>query len=737
MNKKTRSILIIILFFLILTLLSTWKLFLKLGFFIHRDLEWPTSYEALEKQILWEQNLDWMKRIYYLPIIYLFKLLRIKPDILEKTILFGIRFLTAVLPSFVYLKLSKEENPINSIIVGLIYSFNPIVVSMISPTFAFALSYSLLPLIFYFYYLSLKRFNFDFSILGGIFWAVAVMSDIRFLIYIPLFLLIPTFVYFFKIDKKKLIGLFKQNLFFFLSFILSSLSWLLITIITSFKATDSLSPSYLLSKGILRVFSKPMIYDVLTLRGDWWPRIELVNFFSKLNLFYIISFFVLPLFILFLIIRKKNKTTLIIAFTTIILIFLNKGIHKPFNAFYILLYDMPLFGWMFRVPSKFAFFLAATYAFSIAYLLFIVDKSKLLKNILRIILIVSIILISQPILTGDFNGKLTPINYSDLIEVDNQNFSENKFSLENKIYSSNDYTSLYLFNNSAIMLNNDECINNLDADSKDFSYKSGKVIKPISFTYEYDPSNSWSAAMTSDPLHGEFSSYMSSKFNITNNYTDLDEGLIFTFGKGSMITLPFIVDKDNNYFVYMRYYVNEQGGKISLLIDDSNYSFKTQNKSNSFKWIIVDSLNLTKGIHSIKIINDYGLNAINLFSITEDILKENCVNITFNGTNFVESSQISEVSYSLKLNLTSPTYLIFNNDYNPFWLLKIDGEYIVPKKVKDSYNIYFINQTGNFEALLEYDLQKYYYIGIFLSLVFLFSFLIWKTLKYSKVMQND
>jgi hypothetical protein len=78
----------------------------------------------------------------------------------------------------------------------------------------------------------------------------------------------------------------------------------------------------------------------------------------------------------------------------------------------------------------------------------------------------------------------------------------------------------------------------------------------------------------------------------------------------------FDVEKKDKYELFIRYFQNKEGGKISLYIDNNLLdTIISEDQINKFTWKHIQNLDLTEGDHTLTIENVGGLNAVNVFAL--------------------------------------------------------------------------------------------------------------------------
>ena len=130
----------------------------------------------------------------------------------------------------------------------------------------------------------------------------------------------------------------------------------------------------------------------------------------------------------------------------------------------------------------------------------------------------------------------------------------------------------------------------------------------------YDPEKYWSFGTFTGGWLKRFIPYLK-KFSIENWQSDYGYGLVFTWAKNTNLTIPFKVDKTDNYKLFVRYFENQKGGEIKVYLDGKPIVIKTKDQLNKFVWKDLGTFYLKAGEHKITLQNVYGFNAVNVFAL--------------------------------------------------------------------------------------------------------------------------
>lgn len=99
-------------------------------------------------------------------------------------------------------------------------------------------------------------------------------------------------------------------------------------------------------------------------------------------------------------------------------------------------------------------------------------------------------------------------------------------------------------------------------------------------------------------------------------------------------------------------------------------------------------------------------------------------NLSLNYTK-INYTKINPSLYKTEINTTKPFILSFAESYDPLWTVKIDkinrkdikSDFIRPIPLYHVMNSFLINQTGNLDITIEYEPQRWFYIGTIISMI--------------------
>lgn len=261
------------------------------------------------------------------------------------------------------------------------------------------------------------------------------------------------------------------------------------------------------------------------------------------------------------------------------------------------------------------------------------------------------------------------------------------------------------------------------------SYK----IDPSSYAEEYNIQKGWS-------------DYFRWYWQYDWKYTASIESLAFTKSSTS-ITMPFRSIQESTHEVWVKAYKGHKNGVIDIYIDGSQIG-RIENYNDhekGFTWFYVNTISLSPNKHMLtlkstgenvvsrviiapkKMIKKYFLEADELI---QSYVVTNIKSLNTNGLAMltipadskkteITYQKIDSTKYVVHVNAVNPFFLVFSESYNKNWIAYVDGKQIPNEQhfIANSYaNSWYINQTGSYDVTLEFQPQKFVYVGFTISM---------------------
>lgn len=216
---------------------------------------------------------------------------------------------------------------------------------------------------------------------------------------------------------------------------------------------------------------------------------------------------------------------------------------------------------------------------------------------------------------------------------------------------------------------------------------------------------------------------------ISNKYGgEASNGQILILNQNSTVWQNIIILKLDQYKIAIR-----SKGPLQIRIHNQTYT----TNSTTLKWNYVNTtLPLNKGNHKIQITtpNNAELDAIWLYSTQNpNETLQDIFTTKQKPAHIVNYTRIDSTKYIVKINATKPFMLSFAEAYDPLWVCYVNGEKISSIPLYSVINGFWINQTGNLDILIEYEPQRWFYIGSIVSITTFLACTAYLTHSYTKI----
>jgi hypothetical protein len=257
-----------------------------------------------------------------------------------------------------------------------------------------------------------------------------------------------------------------------------------------------------------------------------------------------------------------------------------------------------------------------------------------------------------------------------------------------------------------------------------------------------------------------------------------DGKFAYTWKSGATLEVPFNVEHNNNYDIWLKVGFGSQQGEILIKVDNKTESTLTTKKDEQFAfgWFKIDKVNLEQGTHNLIIENTLGQGYVDKIAIASsqwfagnftkwvNTVQDKIINYTNSPPDLVELAKppaitfkkVNPTKYEVKVeNATQPFFLIFDENYDSQWKAYIedkepefngaiggylqmnvkkanheesftpeDTSYLFTKLLDENYhfiangyaNAWYINKTGTFTMTLEFWPQNLFYQGLAISI---------------------
>ena len=419
--KIDKSLVVVLVLFLAISLALSWQSLLSGGNFVYRDATTIVDMQAFRASFfdIFKNfnllSLDFYKRI---PESWIYLLLDMETfDRIKFTFIPFITLLLTFIAGEKILedeKVEKTKRRIISSAFAIVYLINPLTLQIFLKYYPM-LNFAVFPLFFYFLYKGFTKYSIRHAFYAALLCAFMFLMVVHSLLYSAIAVLVVGLLSLrdFNLRGTLKCGLvFAATCFFALSFVIFPYFY---TVGSGGDVQGFHAPSY----SLLSQFSydamlpMPMLMDY---QAFWWPWVDYPYPGGKL---FFIAGAVLVSALLAFAIRDRSPWSIAALLGLAVTFFFSKGASLPFAEVYAFLhFNTPLVGWLMRVPNKFLHLIP--FFISLAFLRLLSDgfrENSLGKKAFAVIFMGALAFMSWPFFTGDAGGNLEKTDYT-LIKAD-------------------------------------------------------------------------------------------------------------------------------------------------------------------------------------------------------------------------------------------------------------------------------------------------------------------------------
>jgi len=209
--------------------------------------------------------------------------------------------------------------------------------------------------------------------------------------------------------------------------------------------------------------------------------------------------------------------------------------------------------------------------------------------------------------------------------------------------------------------------------------------------------------------------------NKTNSYYWIDDVRVYDLTKYTKLNdlkMNFQVKENGNYHLLIRYFENQKGESIKVILDDKEISLNSKDQLNKFVWKDLGEFYLEKGKHTIILRNIQGFNAVNLIAVVPsqeflNIQKE--IKVLLENKTVIYILEGESDIYNENANIEKTSQASNGKVLN---ILSNGKAWQELEVVKKGYYMFAFNLKGNFEVkidnstfLINSDSLNFTYIG--------------------------
>lgn len=186
----------------------------------------------------------------------------------------------------------------------------------------------------------------------------------------------------------------------------------------------------------------------------------------------------------------------------------------------------------------------------------------------------------------------------------------------------------------------------------------------------------------------------------------------------SKISTTLDILKDSEYIVAIRALTGPNNNSITLELGSEKTEVSLYNPKQELKWIYLDT-ELQRGKYELKLSSDREVEIDNIiiYSTNKDNETLDDVFISNKVYASVTYKMINPTKYIVHVNATKPFMLAFAESYDPLWVAHSKNYFTRSISLYSVINGFYINKTGNYDLIIEFEPQKYVYIGLIITIL--------------------
>lgn len=199
---------------------------------------------------------------------------------------------------------------------------------------------------------------------------------------------------------------------------------------------------------------------------------------------------------------------------------------------------------------------------------------------------------------------------------------------------------------------------------------------------------------------------------------------VLVYGVPVEASTQIFVPVAGRYIVALRVATGPDYGCLVIKINNNSYVINaTSQESTDFEYRYVGPIDLSVGQNNITIATEtpsaFKIDNLLIYSLKDSEMSLQ-VNNLFNDLSDSASLNFSKINpskYVVHVKADRPFFLVFDESYNPLWQA-YSGNHSFTHSISYSFlNGFYINETGEYDLVIEYVPQGYKFLGIALSAV--------------------
>ena len=187
---------------------------------------------------------------------------------------------------------------------------------------------------------------------------------------------------------------------------------------------------------------------------------------------------------------------------------------------------------------------------------------------------------------------------------------------------------------------------------------------------------------------------------------EASNGVVVVLGSDSKVYRSFEIVRSGNYSLVVR-------GRGSMLfkVDETVH----ENSFQDFGWHFLDPIYLSSGSHEIEVSglseNLTEFDVLWLWKVSESFDSWDEFTVDGEPARVLSVREVDSTRFIVELDVTKPFMLHFSNAYDPAWAASFDGKTVGSVRVFGVANGFWINAVGRVIVTVEFQPQRWFYIG--------------------------
>jgi hypothetical protein len=132
-----------------------------------------------------------------------------------------------------------------------------------------------------------------------------------------------------------------------------------------------------------------------------------------------------------------------------------------------------------------------------------------------------------------------------------------------------------------------------------------------------------------------------------------------------------------------------------------------------FEWFNMGNVSLTKGYNNVSFYVGSSGVGVDLLVLEH---KGKAINTESTSTN-ISYTNVNPTEYLVHVNTSKPFFLVFGENFHPFWQASIDGNVLEHFEVNAFVNAYYVDKLGDFTIAINFALEKLHEVGMATTLL--------------------